>query len=218
MGTSNQKKSPLVVCSLLVFFSLLAQEEKEVKDLSYELQKDPRVLLKLFPVFKAEQRIPVLEEGDYYPCSDCHDGVDQISNPSIRKLEEEHEDIELVHGIGRFWCLRCHSAEDRDSLTSSNHEAISFDESYLLCGECHYRAQKDFFLGGHGKRIGSWDGEKILTACTTCHDPHDPGIKARKPLSPPKPRKGLHLKSREAHSEEDMLSKYKNSEDKGSKE
>ena len=203
----NQKKFLFVCIGSLLFFSVLAQVDNDAPgDFSSKLQKDPRVLLESFPPFTAEERIPFLEEGDYYPCSDCHDGVEQIANPSIRLLEEEHKEVELVHGRGRFWCLRCHNPDNRDVLMSSNHEPISFNDSFLLCGECHYREQKDFFLGGHGKRLDSWQGEKVLKACTSCHNPHDPKIKSRDGWQAPKPRKGMTLKKKETHAEEGVHS------------
>jgi hypothetical protein len=58
---------------------------------------------------------------------------------------------------------------------------IDFDESYLLCGECHFAEKRDFLHGAHGKRVGGWQGERAALACTSCHDAHDPSIKARQP-------------------------------------
>jgi len=43
----------------------------------------------------------------------------------------------LVHGGGNLWCLNCHDSEDRDKLVKLNGELLTFNESHLLCGECH---------------------------------------------------------------------------------
>jgi hypothetical protein len=150
--------------------------------------------------FQVASRIEVLETGDFYPCSDCHD--DQVSNPKIRELEEEHDDIATEHGGGRFWCLTCHHPEDKDTLINMKGEVVSFDESFQLCGQCHYKNERDFYTGAHGKRTGSWQADRTLTTCVECHDPHSPSIKQRKALSPPPVRTGLSLQHKEGHAHE----------------
>ncbi len=152
--------------------------------------KDPRQLLHSIAPFVIVKRTPYLEELGYYPCSDCH-GEDQPPNPKIRSLEEDHESINLVHGQGRFWCLTCHSEEDRDHLVDLKGQPVSFDDAYLVCGQCHFQRQKDFLYGAHGKRKGNWQGSKVLYNCTECHNPHVPQIPSRKPVSTPKVRTGL---------------------------
>jgi hypothetical protein len=158
---------------------------------------DPKELLERFPPFTTTERIPTLEENGYYPCSDCH-GAQLKPNLQVRKLEKEHRDVVLVHGGGRYWCTTCHG-EDRDSLVSLKGKPISFDQPFLLCGQCHFDRQRDYFLGGHGKRIGNWQGEKKLAVCTDCHDAHNPKILPKKPQPPPKLRVGLGSPSRAAH-------------------
>ncbi|PCI28094.1 MAG: hypothetical protein COB67_07105 [SAR324 cluster bacterium] len=147
-----------------------------------------RQVLRTVPTFTVDPRE---EEMDAYPCTDCHDNDEQMPNAEIRNLEEDHESIQLVHGNGRFWCLTCHNEDDRDQLTSLKNQPISFNESYLLCGQCHFQRQKDFFYGGHGKRKGNWQGDRKLSTCTECHNPHVPQIKGRNPVAQPKIRTGL---------------------------
>ncbi len=144
--------------------------------------------------FTMKPRIPVLEEGDNYPCSDCHEP--DSANPERRELVENHEDLKLDHGNGKFWCLACHDLKNRDQLHLIEGELVSFDESYRVCGQCHANRERDVLMGGHGKRIGSWRGERMLTACVECHNPHSPAFKPRAPKAPPKLRKGL---ARPAH-------------------
>jgi len=154
---------------------------------------------KYAPAFKVKLRKESQLES--YPCMDCHE--DEETNLEIRELEEEHDELTLEHGGERFWCLTCHQPDNRDYLRSLKNNAIDFDQSYRLCGQCHFQRQKDWFFGAHGKRVGNWMGERKLYLCTECHDPHSPSIKPIKPNPPPKVRKGLvfvpngtHLKAK----------------------
>lgn len=146
--------------------------------------------------FKVVSRIPALEENEMYPCSECHDGEEEV-NMEVRDLEEEHESIVLAHGDEKFWCLNCHNAEDRDKLKGINGEEIGFNEVHLLCGQCHYQHEKDFLLGAHGKtveRIPSTDTSppmRVVQLCTACHSPHDPVLKPREGCCMPMARAGL---------------------------
>ena len=150
--------------------------------------QDPRSIMKGVPPFKVDSRT---DEMMIYPCTTCHDGESVLPNNKIRKLEMMHADVNLVHGNGRFWCTTCHNLNLRDQLTSFKGQIISFNEPYLLCGQCHQKVQKDFFFGAHGKRKHSWKGERVLTNCTECHDPHVPQIAPRNARSKPAVRAGL---------------------------
>ena len=76
---------------------------------------------------------------------------------------------------------------------------MDFDEAYLVCGQCHFNRQRDWYLGGHGKRVGNWQGERTLYSCTHCHDPHDPITKPREPSKAPPVRAGLQRTGSVAH-------------------
>ena len=129
--------------------------------------------------------------GEYYPCSDCHDGEDQPSNASVRSLEEDHEDLVLKHGGGRIWCLHCHPPDDRDSLPDLLGPAVAPSSSHQVCGGCHTSQHQDFVHGTHGKRLERFAGPRTLVDCISCHDPHAPAIPVRMPASPPRVREGL---------------------------
>ncbi len=149
-----------------------------------------------------------------YPCTNCHDN--EFVNRQVRQLEDEHADLVFDHGGGRFWCYdACHKGTDIDTLVSLRGRPIDYDESYKLCGQCHFERQKDWYFGGHGKRrgawesqreipatadqlvvrdrerIGVWTGERVILNCTECHDPHSPAIKPFEPSPPPGVRAGL---------------------------
>ena len=126
---------------------------------------------------------PPWSESGFFPCSDCHSEMEV--NPEHRVLEEMHDDIELVHGPTDRWCLDCHNPDDRDVLRLVNGRLISFDESYLLCGQCHGTIFRDWRQGIHGRRQGYWNGGKSYLLCAHCHDPHAPAFHTIAPLPPP---------------------------------
>jgi len=203
----------VLACFILLWSSPLIGEEdtsslrSDPADFEAAVQlENPRDILKTVPVFVIDDRIPFLESLDYYPCTDCH-GEDQPPDPRVRVLEEEHETTNLVHGAGRFWCLTCHDTNNRDNLISLKNQTISFTDSYLLCGQCHFQRQNDFFYGAHGKRKDSWREEKKLTNCTECHNPHVPQIKRRPPVATPKVRTGLVPMNKVKHQSEKPWSK-----------
>ncbi len=125
---------------------------------------------------------PPFSEG-IFPCSDCH--ADMEVNKERRELEMSHEDIELKHAGPRQWCFDCHNPNDRDKLRLIDGLLINFDESYLLCGQCHGTIFRDWKAGVHGKRTGEWNGKKLYRLCVHCHNPHQPRFKPLKPKPPP---------------------------------
>ena len=126
---------------------------------------------------------PPWSESGYFPCTECH--ADLEPNPEPRELIEMHDDIVLKHGPSDRWCLDCHNPDDRDVLRLVNGKLIPFEESYLLCGQCHGTIFRDWRQGIHGRRQGFWNGGKSYLLCAHCHDPHAPAFHTIKPLPPP---------------------------------
>ncbi len=97
----------------------------------------------------------------------------------------------LLHGGGNIWCLNCHDEPDRDKLIKLNGEKLTFNQSHLLCGECHGPELHDWEQGIHGKTTGYWnldlDREEtsIRKLCVECHNPHAPAFPAMQALPPP---------------------------------
>jgi len=97
----------------------------------------------------------------------------------------------LVHGGGNLWCLDCHNPVDRDKLIKLNGESLTFNESHLLCGECHGPKLRDWDKGIHGKTTGYWDLEQdeddlsVRMLCVECHIPHSPAFPDMQPLAGP---------------------------------
>lgn len=123
---------------------------------------------------------PPFSEG-IFPCSQCHKGMPV--NRNQRKLQM-HDEIQLHHMPGG-WCFDCHNPDNRDTLRLANGRIVKFEESYILCGQCHGPVLRDWKVGVHGKRTGMWNGEKQYLLCVNCHIPHDPVFKPLKPLPPP---------------------------------
>ena len=161
--------------------------------------------------------VPRQDRMRNFPCTKCHDN--KFVDGRVRDLREEHTNLTFEHGGGRFWCYdACHKGTDIDNLVSIRGSRIAYDESYKLCGQCHYQ-RLDWFFGGNGKRqgawedqrkipvtadelkvedrdqIGRWGGERVILNCTECHNPHSPSIKAFEPSPAPKVRNGLSRQS-----------------------
>jgi len=120
---------------------------------------------------------------DIFPCSECHG--DMEPNLQRRVLEDAHDDIVLKHDEQNRWCLDCHDAKNRDMLHLASGKLIDFKESYKLCGQCHGPKLRDWKNGVHGRRTGSWNGQKKYLLCAHCHNPHSPRFKMMKPMPPP---------------------------------
>ena len=144
------------------------------------------------PAFKVAPRKKKIRR-----CMRCHKRMDP--NPTIRELEEAPHVDGMSHGRGRLWCMVCHDEKDRDYLRTLIGERVDINQGYVICGSCHADRQKDWYFGGHGKRVATWDGERVLYNCNHCHDPHEPAIEARKPEAPPKPRIGLPMMAKPHH-------------------
>ena len=138
------------------------------------------------PLEAAAERLevppPPFTDG-IFPCSECHEFLDV--NRERRELSDMHEDILLQHDEQHRWCLDCHDATDRDSLHLASGQLISFEESYMLCGQCHGEKLRDWRAGVHGRRSGNWNGHKRYLLCAHCHNPHQPKFQPLKPLPAP---------------------------------
>lgn len=187
--------------SLEPFSEELGSEDEEKAP--PDLDKDTTVTLDRLREFWKRENLPHVDEFyfqpfqvpprkgelEFYPCMDCHED-NEINNPRERELEDEHDNIRLQHGANRFWCTTCHNLKDMNDLRSLKDHKIDFNRSYLVCGQCHFQRQKDWFAGGHGKRIGNWTGPRVIVLCVECHNPHSPSIKPKRADPPPERHRG----------------------------
>jgi hypothetical protein len=121
------------------------------------------------------------------PCRACH-GPEKDFPVNFKRREDllVHRNVKLNHGGVRVWCLDCHDPNNRNYLLPlSDGKLIDFKHSYLLCGKCHGTKYRDWRNGIHGKRTGSWNGEKDYLLCIGCHDPHGPRFKPLEPMPAP---------------------------------
>jgi len=111
-------------------------------------------------------------------CETCHTKV----------RERQHKDIVLHHAEKQRDCFGCHNPGNRDVLRLANGTTLPFEESYLLCGQCHGPKLRDWRDGLHGKRTGKWTGPQKYELCVHCHNPHSPRFAPMHALQrPPKP-------------------------------
>jgi hypothetical protein len=158
--------------------------------------KDADALHPDAPNFTVQPRNSKLKFGD---CLGCHEEGD--IDPEPRRLRTRHV-REIDHGGNRFWCMTCHAGDNIEYLHTSSYEKIEFDQSYLICGSCHAKRQKDWYFGAHGKRVSGWQDERVILACTECHDPHKPAVMPRTPKPPQPVRTGLERQKHEIHTTE----------------
>jgi len=128
---------------------------------------------------------PPFSDEYIFPCSECHESQD--TNPNRRDIVDMHDEISanFKHDSENRWCLDCHNAEKRDFLHLASGKLVAFEESYLLCGQCHGDKLRDWKVGVHGKRTGDWNGKKQYLLCVHCHNPHSPKFKSMRPMPPP---------------------------------
>ncbi|MCX6996774.1 MAG: hypothetical protein NTV49_06735 [Kiritimatiellaeota bacterium] len=118
-----------------------------------------------------------------FPCSECHKPDDKVNRTP--RIVAEHDTVVFEHDKKNRWCLDCHDAQDRDKLRLASGVLLDFRESFKLCGQCHGTQLRDWTAGEHGKRTGSWSGQKQYLLCVNCHNPHSPRFRPVKPLPPP---------------------------------
>ena len=139
--------------------------------------------------FSVVPRIPKL---NMYPCTDCHTG-DKDYNNQERILKEEHVEMATHFRNGdkdQRWCHTCHQEKDYLHLIAQNGQTLTFNESYILCGQCHGTILRDWKKNIHGRRVGQWNGIAQAANCTECHNSHGPKFKPLKPMPPPELPRG----------------------------
>jgi len=120
-----------------------------------------------------------------YKCSQCHNNKEV---KIAQAAEMAHGDIVHVHGGKEpLACLTCHKKDERDFLVTEKGAKVDMDHVYQMCAQCHFRQQKDWVGGAHGKRISYWAGQRVVKSCTSCHDPHSPRFEKRWPKTYSRP-------------------------------
>jgi hypothetical protein len=130
---------------------------------------------------------------DAYPCSQCHENW-EAWNGADKLKGSPHWRLELDHMKRVERCDICHDYPQMENFRLITGEKVGFDDSHLVCGQCHAGPFKDWKLGLHGKTVGSWqrDKTKHRLTCADCHDAHAPRRPAQpSEAQPPFPRFGI---------------------------
>ena len=153
---------------------------------------EPRPVIELFAGLPPFLVVPSVKEQAMHPCGNCHRWAQ--SDPTPRTLKAPHDNFVLRHGLhgkGQLWCFTCHHLEGNGGLRTLEGEKVDFDDAYLVCSQCHTKQARDWAYGAHGKRVDSWQGERRVLNCTTCHYQHRPAWKPRDAQPGPEIRQGL---------------------------
>jgi hypothetical protein len=132
---------------------------------------DPRIERNLEPP-RIEADASTLSE-DLFPCTGCHGDMEKNGTRRVLSFHDEQQSV-FSHDARNRWCLDCHDLENRDVLRLINGAHEPFSRSHRLCGQCHADKVRDWYVGVHGKRVGSWSGAKTYLLCVQCHNPHSP--------------------------------------------
>jgi hypothetical protein len=139
------------------------------------------------PAFQVVPRTSPFESS---PCEGCHEDLEP--NPRRRVLEDAPHFAEVQHGPVGIWCTTCHSLDSQRSLQTLSGQPVGYDQSHVICGQCHAGVYRDWQFGAHGKRMTGWRGRREILNCTACHNPHTgPDQRPRRPDPPPGVRIGL---------------------------
>ncbi len=117
-----------------------------------------------------------------YKCTECH--AKPLKETQLTgSAKKAHWDIGIVHADKNTMnCISCHNGDVMDELKSLTGNPIDFNNSYILCSQCHTKQFKDWEGGAHGKRIGGWAPPRAALTCVNCHNPHDPHIASKWPV------------------------------------
>lgn len=155
---------------------------------------DGKKIDKIFPVLTRTVLVKAPYQGgrfytetrkdkiDRFACSKCHDKA----NPAPANAAKiAHGDVLVDHGGVKkpLACATCHNEKQRDLLVAEGGTSVDMDHAYIVCGGCHFRQQKDWVGGAHGKRVQNWAGNRVVKNCTSCHNPHAPLFKKRWPAT-----------------------------------
>ena len=195
-------RKTIKIIGYIFFIALIATSCNDYKDKYHSVQeridaesKDYHGTPISSDAFINEVKTIEITEGDHtfliperksqiksYSCSECHTGSlkDLEDNRSGKKA---HWDIKMKHANEKTMnCATCHNGEDMDNLKTLTDTKVDFNNSYLVCSQCHTKEFKDWKGGAHGKKIASWAPPRLSNTCVNCHNPHDPHFESRLPV------------------------------------
>jgi len=120
-------------------------------------------------------------------CATCHTTRTPAATRQSEDLDAFHQGLIMQHGD--LSCLSCHNSENYDTLKLADGTPVGFEDTMLLCAQCHGPQSRDYRNGSHGGMVGYWDlsrGPRQRNACTVCHDVHAPAYPQLMPVFPPR--------------------------------
>jgi len=118
-------------------------------------------------------------------CARCHKpGEEPYRDETLPPGQDAHWDIAIQHAADMD-CFTCHQKETPDLLVSVIDREATLEAGYLLCGSCHKDQYHSWLGGAHGKRVSGWNGVRVISNCSACHNPHAPARGKSIPLAQP---------------------------------
>ncbi len=117
-------------------------------------------------------------------CKNCHQGFG-LKEMKGKKYKRAHWNIKLNHASEDIMnCQTCHN-KNKVWLLNLGYKNININHSPKLCIKCHFKEERDWEIGAHGKRASGWQHTRAVYSCTHCHNPHEPSFKKRWPKVAP---------------------------------
>lgn len=166
---------------------------------------DPRLSIPLVdPIFTntATVRVSAGElirrggDTSNFECNTCHEenkpGKLEFDDKGHVVLPAGHTDLVMQHGRNKRNenCFNCHDENNHALLRTRDGRKLKFEESALLCANCHGPTYRDWEAGVHGRASGHWNramGPVTRQECAACHNPHAPAFPPMKPAPGPHP-------------------------------
>lgn len=141
--------------------------------------------IKTIEIVEGEHRFLIPERKSQissFACTECHtQPIDKMKR--IKGNKRAHWDLQMQHADEKAMnCASCHMGDNMDNLKSLTGSTIDFNQSYLLCAQCHNTQFQDWKGGAHGKNIGGWAKPRAAMTCVNCHNPHQPQIASKWPV------------------------------------
>jgi len=113
-------------------------------------------------------------------CKSCHRGY-SLQEIKGKDYPRSHWNINLKHASSQVMnCQTCHN-QNKVWKFNFGEKTVSANHTPKLCLQCHFKQQKDWEIGAHGKRANGWQQQRAVYNCVSCHNPHQPAFQKKWP-------------------------------------